>query len=517
VLQPILVRPVGAGAAKYRIIAGERRFRAATEAGLTEIPAYVRAMNDEDALSAGLMENLLREDIHPLDEADGFLRLKDELKLDLRAIAARVGKDARYVTRRLSLTCLIKEARDDFRRERITLGHALEISRLDPVIQPDALLACYEIKTVPSSGENGLDYVADKERPARPVRYLQEWLLKNVHLNLKQAPFKLDDARLRADGLTCLECPQRSGFNKLLFADIEEADTCLNPLCFQAKRQQFVQLTKTALEEKTGKPAVSISAYYGAGNAAEGTLALGAYQLLAKRDDRCEHAVQAVYADGGDLGKVKWVCHEPSCKDHLGRAREAYAPAANGAGPVGSSDDRHARKQELFDIKVAELVRKRVMKEAMQTFAWPLERKQLDEAAKEFFRRIPTDVQKTVCEVFGWQDELATRMRFSDETVLKELGKLDDNQLAQFLMLCSFAHYGANPYGGRAVDQGEVLKLGKACGVNHKLIDAEVRAELCPKKYQGAHLVYLEAVKAGKRAQKPVVYEQTTEAVPAVE
>src|SRR5262249_40882779 len=105
VLQAILLRPIAApaGKAKYQIVAGERRFRAATKAGLTEIPAKVKVMNDEDALSAGLMENLLREDIHPLDEADGFLRFRQELKLDVRAIAQRVAKDQRYVARRLSL------------------------------------------------------------------------------------------------------------------------------------------------------------------------------------------------------------------------------------------------------------------------------------------------------------------------------------------------------------------------------------------------------------------------------
>ena len=520
VLQPILLRPVEAparGAAKYRIVAGKRRFSAATETGLAEIPAYVKVMSDADALSAQLVENLLREDVHPLDEADGYLRLKDELKLDVRTIAQRVAKDARYVARRLPLTDLIEEAREDFRDERLALGHVLEICRLAPEIQVHALAACYETKSV--RGKDGYDSVPDKTQPARPVGYLQEWIEKNVQLNLQNAPFKLDDPRLREDGLTCLDCRQRTGCDKLLFADIKNGDTCLNRICYSAKYRQWLNLIKAEVEAKQGKPATFISAYYGWKATGEGTLSRDQYQLLEKRADRCEFAEQAVYDDGVDVGKVKWICREKTCKDHLGRVPDTpaapvttSAKATNGAGLA----QHHARKQELFDIKVDEVVRKRVMKEALQSFAWPLDRKHLNEAAKEFFRRIPSDVQKVICEVFGWNDEPAARVRFSDETVLQELAKLDDNRLAQFLMLCSFAHYGANQYGGRQVDQSAVVALSKECGVNHTLIDAQVRLELCAKKYRPAHETYLAAVKNGKKAKKPAVYLQTPgEAAPS--
>lgn len=98
VLQAILVREIAApkaGKAKYQIVAGERRFRAAKLAGLKEIPAQVRSMTDEEALGDQIVENLQREDVHPLDEADAFLRLKEEMKLGVRDIAERVAKDAR--------------------------------------------------------------------------------------------------------------------------------------------------------------------------------------------------------------------------------------------------------------------------------------------------------------------------------------------------------------------------------------------------------------------------------------
>jgi ParB family transcriptional regulator, chromosome partitioning protein len=229
VLQPILVREIKAtgGGAKYQVVAGERRLRAAREAGLKAIPAQVRRMDEAEALGAQIVENLQREDVHPLDEADGYLRMKDEMKLSVRDIAARVAKDARYVARRLALTNLIAPARDDFRKERITLAHALEICRLAPEIQAHALAACYEATTVYDKGADAYENKPDKTRPARHVRYLLDWLARHVHLNLSRAPFKLDDERLREDGLACMGCPERSGFDRALFSDIRDADTCM--------------------------------------------------------------------------------------------------------------------------------------------------------------------------------------------------------------------------------------------------------------------------------------------------
>jgi ParB/RepB/Spo0J family partition protein len=516
VWQPILLRTLAqpkANGVRYRIVFGERRYRAAKLAGLKEIPARIQAMDDEEAFGAQLVENLQREDIHPLDEADGLLRLKELKKLEIADLAQRVAKDARYVARRLALTNLIEDARDDLRKENITLAHALEICRIAPEIQAEALAACYEQKYEWDQKEGGHQSVPDKDKPARHVRYLQEWLAQNVYLNLHQSPFKLDDARLREDGLTCVDCPQRTGRDKTLFEDIREGDTCLNPPCFQAKLQTFVQLRKADLDVKQSKPAAYISPHYKSGAEAGGVLGRDQYQILTKKADRCEHAEQAVYGDGAEIGQVKWICREKDCKEHLGRARESHSYTGSYSGSGGSSaavpETRNKRKQELFDIKVDEIVRKRVMKEALSTYAWPLERRHLDEAVKEFFRRIPASDQKTVCEVFGWDKEETGSLRFDDTAVLGKLATLNDDDLARFLMLCSFAHYGANQYGSNQVDQTAVVQLSAERGVNHTLIDATVRAEVSPKKYKAMHEAYLEIVTEGRAAEKPVVYEKT--------
>lgn len=507
VLQPILVRQISAAngsPAQFQIVAGERRWRAAQKAGLTEIPAQIKTLDETEALSAQIVENLQREDVHPLDEAEGFLRLQTEQQLSLKEIAARVAKDVRYVARRLSLTNLILEARNDFQAAQLTLAHALEIARLAPEMQPYALAACYEPTfAVPIEDD---EEMIEEPRLARPVAVLLEWLKTNVYLNLNEAPFAMDDARLHEDGLTCLACPQRSGFNQSLFADIQGRDTCLNPICFQAKVKTLVNLRKSEIETKTKKTTTLISAFYGSLAERSGAVGRDEYQLIARKADRCAFAEPAVLSDGQDLGKEQWICRDETCKDHRGRILEASSKTTG-----NSSGTKQHRRQELFDVKVDEAVRQQVMREALPAFAWTLAREQWNEIGKEFFRRIPTEHQRTIGTVLGWEEAEGHRLRFDDAATLAKIAAFSEDELAQFLMLCSFAHYGANRDRRHAVDQSAVIALSQTCGVNHALIDATVRAEFCPKKYKEVHQAYLHAVQEGKPTSKPVIYEQREE------
>lgn len=520
VLQPLLVRPLATerqDGKRYEIVAGERRARGAKKAGLKFVPCRIVALADAAALEAGIIENLQRRDVHPLDEAQGFKHLMESDGVDVQTIAQRVAKDARYVARRLSLTELIDEAQADFRADLITVAHALEISRLSPDVQRAALAACYEAKQTYDEASQQWVSTPDKEQPALHVRYLQEWLRQNVQLNLKHAPFKTDDTRLREDGLTCLECPRRSGFNKALFADIQDADTCLDPLCFKGKVRTLVQITKAGVDAKRETPAPYITPNYSTRIVVEGAevLTAGNYELIARRADRCEFAEQAVYAEGQQIGQVKWVCREPTCKDHKGRVRDGgtHLRSAAAGGGAQTPAARRERKQELFDIRVDEQVRKRVMAAAIQTFSFPLEREQLNRIAAQFYRRIPSNDQRTIIEVFGMDEKQANALRNDEAKTGAALAQLDDARFAQFMVLCAVAHFGANHYGNRRVDQKEVERLSKERGVDYRLIDAEVRLALAPKKYKDAHQLYLDAVQAGRtNARKPVVYEREARA-----
>ena len=122
VVQPILVRPVDGG--RYEIVAGERRWRAAQRAGLKEIPALVRAVPDQAALALALIENIQREDLNPLEEAQGIKRLIEEFGLTHEAAAQAVGRSRSAVTNLLRLTQLAQPVQALVLAAKLDMGHA---------------------------------------------------------------------------------------------------------------------------------------------------------------------------------------------------------------------------------------------------------------------------------------------------------------------------------------------------------------------------------------------------------
>jgi ParB family transcriptional regulator, chromosome partitioning protein len=127
-VQPILVRPVGGRnpgeSQRYEIIAGERRWRAAQLAGLTEIPSVIRDVPDEAAVSMALIENIQREDLNPLEEAAALLRLIEEFGLTHQAAAEAVGRSRAAVSNLLRLMELADEVKELLEHRRIEMGHA---------------------------------------------------------------------------------------------------------------------------------------------------------------------------------------------------------------------------------------------------------------------------------------------------------------------------------------------------------------------------------------------------------
>ncbi len=121
VLQPIIVRPQGDG---YQLIAGERRWRAAQIAGLARIPAVVREASNAETLELALVENLLREDLNPMEEAEAYQRLLTEFQWSQDELAQRVGRERSTIANALRLLRLPPLIQDDLREGRLTMGHA---------------------------------------------------------------------------------------------------------------------------------------------------------------------------------------------------------------------------------------------------------------------------------------------------------------------------------------------------------------------------------------------------------
>ena len=122
VIQPIVVRPVGPS--QYEILAGERRWRAARIAGLDRVPAVIREVPDEAALGIGLIENIQREDLNPLEEARGLKRLIDEFHLTHDQVATAIGRSRAGVTNLLRLLELAPPVQEMLQEGRIDMGHA---------------------------------------------------------------------------------------------------------------------------------------------------------------------------------------------------------------------------------------------------------------------------------------------------------------------------------------------------------------------------------------------------------
>ena len=133
IMQPILVREVGRG--RFEIIAGERRWRAAQIAGLTEVPALVREIADEAALAMSLIENIQREDLNPLEEAAGVQRLIDEFGMTHEQAANAIGRSRSATTNLLRLLQLAGPVQEQLITGDLDMGHARALLTLPPADQ----------------------------------------------------------------------------------------------------------------------------------------------------------------------------------------------------------------------------------------------------------------------------------------------------------------------------------------------------------------------------------------------
>jgi ParB family chromosome partitioning protein len=132
-MQPILVRPVAAE--RYEIIAGERRWRAARLAGLQDVPVVVRDVNDQAALAMALIENIQREDLNPLEEAQGVQRLVDEFRLTHQEAADAIGRSRAATTNLLRLLNLTKAVQALLFDGKLDMGHGRALLALDGELQ----------------------------------------------------------------------------------------------------------------------------------------------------------------------------------------------------------------------------------------------------------------------------------------------------------------------------------------------------------------------------------------------
>ncbi len=234
VLQPILVRPrTPDGIVKYELVAGERRWIAADRAGLAHIDCNVRDLTDDQVLEAQLVENLQREDVHPLEEAEGYRELMALKKLDADAVAALIGKSRAYVYARVKLLDLCDAGRTALDAGHIDASKALLIARFK-----GHKLQAQALKRLMNS-------------PHYSYKAALDTLRENFMIDLSRAPFLLiDPGYVFTEGKgkhavdtplpACTACPHYSQNDLELQASFDaDAHICTDRQCHDSKVVQF--------------------------------------------------------------------------------------------------------------------------------------------------------------------------------------------------------------------------------------------------------------------------------------
>lgn len=237
ILEPLVVRDL---VSHHEIVCGERRYHAALRAGLEAVPVVVRELDDRAALEAAVSENGQRESLHPLEEADAFVALRDQYGETPADIAARFGVTEKLVHQRLSLARLCPEGREAFLADKLSWGIALRVARLPLQYQASAV--------------EHLAAPRDTWRGPWTVGEASGWIEQRYHLRLATAPFDTTDATL--PGGSCIGCPRNTDAQVPLFGDDVRAAECTDPVCFAQKKETAWQ--RRAAEVSEGREVLTV-------------------------------------------------------------------------------------------------------------------------------------------------------------------------------------------------------------------------------------------------------------------
>ncbi|NOT56311.1 MAG: ParB/RepB/Spo0J family partition protein [Deltaproteobacteria bacterium] len=393
---------------QLEVVAGARRYHAATAAGLDTVPVIVRAMTDTEALEVQLIENLQRADVHPLDEGQAYHTLRTTAGYDLARLAAKVGKSRSYVAQRLQLATLSADAQAAFREDRISTGHALLIARLPPRDHAVALRACTRRRWM-STGE--IEQLI-------PVAEFADWIAQTLHLDLRRAPFSTADAALWPEAGACLTCPKRTGFSPELFPDIAHQETCTDRACWARKLDAYLTHRKQTLAA-TGSAPVELSTAYVLTPRAEAGGMLPQSQWVQAEPRSCAHSTHGLIVDGREVGTALTVCTAPHCTTH----------PRSGAG--GGSTTRDARRAQRHQWRVEEQIRHAVCTEILRQVDAPLPRAVMNRFVVTCFARLWFEYQKQVLARYGWTHGSSQGMTAIVDT---QVQRLSDAELAQFMV-----------------------------------------------------------------------------------
>jgi ParB family chromosome partitioning protein len=459
VLEPLLVRPLEPGS--FEIVAGSRRYRAACIAELETVPARVREMTDADALEVQCVENLQREDIHPLEEAAGFRALLDlpDQQYTVARIAERAGKPPAYILGRLKLTELIAEVAEAFLADKLTIGHSLLIAKLPPAQQQEALQAAFKSTWM---GGTQMEILL-------PVRELAAWIDSNLLLDLQSASFDRTDASLVSEAGSCHDCIKRTGANTLLFPESQH-DACLDGTCWKAKVALHL-----AIQVQRNPQLIQISSNWSShGN---GVLGRGQYIEIVKKASRnghgklppeqkkCSHMTQAIVVEGGSIGHIADLCAEPGCEIHHAESRRSREAQERLRSENRKQEEK--RKQELA-------TRVRVLKSILEKVDSPLTKPDLELLTREFANRIPQEYRKILSQRHS-PTPMNAKQKNKPAEIAATSKNLDEAGYSRLLMELALVDATYNSYSRDGAERLEAV--AKRYRVNVSKIAESVAAE----------------------------------------
>ncbi len=349
VLQPILVRPVDG---HYEIVAGERRYRAAKTACAATIPVTVRTLSDQEALELQCIENLQRQDLHQLEEAEGYRQLLALKGYDAARIAERVGRSVKYIYDRIKLLQLIEPIRKVFLEGRITAGHAILLARLTPKDQtrvigkgPDDLGGLWQgQRLLWSDREDEQD-----DRKAVSVRELEAWIDEHVRFD----PAKADE---------------------FLFPETTKTVT--------VAREQAEKVVSITHDNYVQESARTNERIIGPRSWTRADGSRGA--------KRCDYAVTGVIVVGFGRGEAFKVCiNKEKCKAHWPQFHKDRAERAKEAAKGGGTAEERWKKQEKQ--READQVR-----EKAERARWEQARPAILKAVAEAVKKLPAKANSLI-------------------------------------------------------------------------------------------------------------------------
>lgn len=510
-----VVRPTGG---RFQIVAGEQRLLAAVKAGYKSVDAKVKDLTDDQVRNWQLIENLQRKDVHPVDEGFDYQDLMKLRGWTVDEVALQVGKPVEYVVNRIKLTSLIDVVRKDVEAGILPLGHALEIAKFpDAETQKEIYEECvfewYDI-----------DSKARSERMLNPLKELIAEINGHITLRLKSAPFDMKAVNLRDDGLACVDCPDRTGARPGLFAEYasHKDDSCLMKVCFEGKKERFIQVTRAAIAQDQGVaveevPLVQIHS----GSRLKETGVFGAYdaKIVTEKQAGKTGVLRGISVASSDYGQIVYI--KPIADDGTKKA----SPTKNGSGGGVTTSEKspaekeqfYKRKEEIWNCHVGEAVRWLVFALAAVKFGQQFkvtgggDNFVLSMSAK-LWERYRGNHQAVVNSIAGHMDVkpdvIGLGQYTSQEDAERKIAKLPANVQTQLLYLLIHSEKGAVSNGYWTSQKG-IRSIADEWKIDYRQIDAKVRVYLSSKKHQQAHDEYLKAVETNaKNAKVPVLYSE---------